>query len=111
MSKQKQKGTSFETLIVEFLRNNGWPEAERRALAGVNDKGDIAGVPRVAWECKNHKTLSLSAWLIETETERVNAGADVGVLVVKRKGYGQAAEQYAVLSLASLVALLRAAGY
>lgn len=111
MSKQRQKGTSFETLIVEFLRANGFPYAERRALHGTADKGDITGTGPLVWECKNHKTLALSEWLRETEVERRNADADHGVLVVKRRGVGSAADQYAVLPLAQLVALLKAAGY
>lgn len=111
MSKQRQKGTSFETLIVEYLRSNGFPHAERRALHGTHDKGDITGVGRLVFEAKNHKTLALSEWLRETEVERQNADADYGILVAKRRGFGQAEDQYAVMPLASLVRLLRAAGY
>lgn len=111
MSRQRQKGTAFETLIVDYLRDHGFPYAERRALHGTNDKGDITGTGPLVWECKNHKTLALSEWMRETEIERDNATADVGVLVVKRRGYGQAADQYAVLPLAVLVALLKTAGY
>lgn len=111
MSKQKAKGTSFESLIVGYLKEHGWPDAERRALTGTHDKGDITGVPSLVFECKNHKTLSLSGWLIETETERQNADAQYGVLVAKRKGYGQAADQYAVLRLEDMIRLLHAAGY
>jgi hypothetical protein len=36
---------------------------------------------------KNAKTIRLSEWLEETETERTNAKADVGILVVKRRGH------------------------
>ena len=50
MSRNKQKGTSFETLVADFLTDNGFPYAERRALAGVNDKGDITGTPGLVWE-------------------------------------------------------------
>jgi hypothetical protein len=55
--------------------------------------------------------LSLSEWIIETEEERQNADADYGILVAKRRGYGDPADQYAILPLTRLVALLKAAGY
>jgi hypothetical protein len=111
MSRNKQKGTAFETLIVRYLAEHGFPHAERRALAGVNDLGDITGTPGIVWECKNHKTLSFSEWLQEAETERVNAGADHGIVVAKRRGRGEAGEQYAMLRLDHLVELLKQAGY
>jgi len=111
MSRNKQKGTAFETLIVRYLAEHGFPHAERRALAGVNDLGDITGTPGIVWECKNHKTMSFSEWLQEAETERVNANADYGIVVAKRRGRGDAAEQYAVLRLDHLVRLLIEAGY
>jgi hypothetical protein len=111
MSKQKQKGTSFETLVVRFLRDNGFQHAERRVLHGTADKGDITGCPGLVWECKNHKTLRLGEWMRETETERVNADADFGVLVVKRFGVGEPAGQYAVVTLEDMCRLLMLAGY
>jgi hypothetical protein len=111
LSRNKQRGTSFETLIVRYLQDHGFPHAERRALAGVNDLGDITGTPGVVWECKNHKTLSFSEWLVEAETERANANADVGVVIAKRRGKGDAGEQYAVMTVAALVELLKQAGY
>ena len=111
MSRNKSKGTAFETLIVRYLQDHGFPHAERRALAGVNDLGDITGTLGVVWECKNHKTLSFSEWLVEAEVERANANADLGVVIAKRRGKGDAAEQYAVMTVAALVELLKQAGY
>lgn len=111
MSREKAKGTSFETAIVNYLKN-WWPMAERRTLHGVLDKGDIAGThPGLVWECKNQKKLELSQWLLETEQERINANAELGVLVVKRRMYGTAADQYAVVRLEDMIQLLKKAGY
>ena len=111
MSKQRAKGTAFETDIVRFLADNGFPNAERRAMAGQNDLGDILTGPSLVWECKNHKTLKFSEWLEETEIERRNADADYGLLVAKRRGKGDAGEQYAVMRVDDLVRLLKQAGY
>ena len=107
MSKSKAKGTAFETLIVRYLRENGFPYAERRALTGNADKGDITGTGPLVWECKNHAALKLAEWMRETETERKNANADHGILVVKRRGSNKPAEQYVVLTLETVVKLLK----
>lgn len=107
MSKQKAKGTSFETLVVRYLRDNGFPHAERRALTGVNDMGDITGTGPLVWECKNHAAIKLSEWMRETEQERQNADADYGILVVKRRGSNKPGEQYVVLTLDAIIKLLK----
>lgn len=111
MSKNRSKGTSFETLIVRFLRDVGFPYAERRALHGNLDKGDVTGCGPLVFECKAAKRHELSAWLAETEQERVNASADYGVLVVKRQGHGTGAEQYAIMRMEDMARLLKQAGY
>ena len=111
MSKQRAKGTMYESMVAQYLRDNGFPYAERRALSGTYDKGDLTGMPGLVVECKNHKELSFSEWLRETEQERQNADADYGVLVVKRRGVWDAGESYAVMSLADMARLLKQAGY
>lgn len=111
MSKQRQKGTAFETAVVRFLQEHGFKYAERRALHGDADRGDITGTPGLVWECKNHKTLKVSEWIRETEQERVNAGADYGFLIVKRAGVGDVGKQYAMMTLDQLCRLLEDAGF
>ncbi len=110
MSRSKQKGTAFERLIADYLAQY-WPYADRAPLTGNKDRGDISGTPGIVWELKNAKTMRLSEWLEETETERSNADADVGILVVKRRGYGRPSEQYAIVDLGDMIHLLREAGY
>lgn len=83
MSKSRSTGTTAETAVVRYLQN-WWPAAERRALSGNKDKGDVAGIPGVCIEIKAAKTLELAAWRRETWTEMENAGAHTCVLVVKR---------------------------
>lgn len=90
VNRSKAKGTSTETLVVGFLRENGWPYAERRALSGSLDKGDIAGMPGIAVEVKyGNGTLKIGPWLTETGIEQLNARADHGILVVKPFGLGE----------------------
>lgn len=88
MSRSKQKGTAAETAVVRALHGLGFPYAERRALKGGKDLGDITGSPGVVWEVKDARTWCGPEWLRETETERVNANADFGILVVKVPGVG-----------------------
>src|SRR5881392_1526987 len=88
MTPSHAKGTKAETAIVGWLREQGRPSVERRALQGTRDRGDIAGVPGVVWEVKAGARLEIPRWLAETETERLNDNAAVGLLVVKPKGVG-----------------------
>lgn len=111
MSASKRKGTSWEAALVAYLREHGAPHAERRALGGAKDRGDIAGIPGVVIEAKSAARLELAGWLAEAEAERANDGADLGVVWAKRKGKGSPADGYAVMDGATLVRLLRAAGY
>lgn len=107
MSRSKQKGTLAETAVVNYLRQF-WPSVERRALSGAKDKGDVAGIPNVVIEIKNHASYKLTEWIKETEVERNNAQASVGILVIKPKGVGvsQVDKWYAVVPLETMVTLL-----
>lgn len=113
MSKSKQKGTAAETAVVNYLRDHGFPGAERRALAGGADKGDLFTGPGLCWEVKAHKKYAIPAWLTETGIETINARADYGVLVVKPVGVGttRTGDWWCVLTLEQLTNLLRDAGY
>lgn len=111
VSKQRAKGTAAETAVVRYLQANGFPYAERRALHGTADKGDITGCGPLVFEVKNHKEFDLSGWMNELMRETDNAQADYGVLVVKRRGHVDAANWYAVMPFEAIVALLKQAGY
>lgn len=113
MSKAKQKGTSAESALVKYLQANGFPMAERRALTGSLDQGDITGTPCLAWEVKNHKAYHIPEWLRETEIETGNAKADFGILAVKPNGVGlgNAGQWWAIMTMDQMVKLLREAGY
>jgi hypothetical protein len=147
MNKPKAKGTAAETALLRWLRANGFPWAERLALAGAADCGDISLLPgrAVVLEVKAHATAGrgipqdgqLAEWMAQAAAERDNAGADLCPLILRRSGQGAGdpgkwwawltfadvtaltgapihlAEPLApiCMSVASLTALLRAAGY
>jgi Holliday junction resolvase len=107
----KQRGTSWESAIVAYLQGNGWPLAERRALAGGKDRGDVAGVAGVCIEAKATRQLQLAAFMKETLAEQVNSGARVAVCWLKRRGKASPGDAYVVMTGAQLVELLQEAGY
>jgi hypothetical protein len=111
VNRSKAKGTSAESAVVAALVDAGWIHAERRALAGTSDRGDIAGVIGVCIEVKNCGTVTIPAWLREVEVEKRNAGAEVGVCWHKVRGKGDALDWAVTMTGAQFVQLLKAAGY
>lgn len=114
MNKPQAIGTKAESAVVRYLQAHGWPSAERRRLRGRLDAGDITGVPGLCIEvkggdaAKNASDLLVADWLEETEQERINAGADIGVLVLQRRGVGaaNAGRWWAVIDAAWIARLL-----
>lgn len=94
---QKAKGTAFETAFVRWLRDNGWPRAERRALHGTADLGDIINGPE-AWtlELKAQQALRPS-FVDEAEREAANAGTPLFAAVMKRRGKSDPGEALIVM--------------
>jgi len=106
----KAAGTRFERLVADYLAETYDDRVDRRVKTGSADRGDIAGVRhmggRVVLECKNTSRINLSTWAAEAEVERGNDDALAGLVIHKRHGRGQPADQWVTLTLADLVALL-----
>jgi hypothetical protein len=124
----KQKGTSFETLCVNFLKAKGFLNVFRPALTGKGDTGDINGIEvltqphcgpanvgkKAIIQCKNQRTLKLPEWMRATKEQAARVAPDtLGILVVKRNGAGAKAvgQNYAIMELEDLATLLLEAGY
>ena len=107
----KQAGASFERLIANYLATEIDDRIDRRVKTGAADKGDIAGLRhhghRIVIECKDVAKLNLAGWVTEAQAEAGNDGALLGLVVHKRRGKGQPADQYVTLTLADLVKLIR----
>jgi hypothetical protein len=106
MNATKRKGASWE-----YLQESGWTGAERRALAGNADRGDVLGLPGWVIEAKNASRIELAQWVKEAETEAANAGVELAAVWAKREGKASAADGYVVLTGRQFVQLLRHAGY
>ena len=114
MSRQKDKGTRYETAVLDYLRNRiEDPEGmiHREALHGNADEGDIKGLyihtRSLILECKNKKRFALADWMDQARQEAANAGADYGMVVFHRPGRGgkRMRDQYVLMDLDTLARL------
>ena len=105
-------GQRFESLVAAYLNTHVDDRIERRRLGGAgNDRGDIAGLrhmgQRIVLECKDYGgQLKPGPWIEEAEVERLNDSAGVGIVVAKRRGTTNPGDQFVLMTLADLVALL-----
>lgn len=105
---RKHRGYASQRIVAQYLQTNGFPYAES---TGAGRSGtDITGTPGIDWEVKARRGLNLTALLTQLDERGSDA---LGIGVIRPDGYGEAkiAQWPAVLPLASLVALLREAGY
>ena len=111
-NRPKAIGTAAETAVVRYLCANGWANAERRALRGSADWGDVTGPPGLVWEVKGGEAAKdasdkrVAAWFDETREEAGNAGATYGFLIVQRRQKG-VRDWWAVLDVCDLAKLVR----
>lgn len=108
-----EKGKRAERAMVSWLRGHGWPGAERTVRTGHRvpgrvhaDQGDIDGTPGLVWQLKDvaeRRWSQVPTWLADTEAQRDAAGADIGILVLKRPGHADAGDWWAWLCLADLL--------
>ena len=104
-------GSRFERLIADYLATHVDDRVDRRVKTGAKDRGDISGLrhmgQRIVLECKDYGgQLKPGPWVEETERERLNDDAGVGIVVAKRRGTTTPGEQFVLMTLADLVALL-----
>lgn len=90
----RQIGTYAETAVTRAAQVRGFPYADRIALHGARDVGDVALCPGVIVEVKGGDAarratdLDVLNWLAQTAVERDNANAAVAFLVVQRPHVG-----------------------
>ena len=107
----KQAGSSFERLIADWFKGQGFPFADRRVKRGNLDTGDIGGVHfgphQLVFEAKDYGgKLELPSWIKEAKAEASNAGALIGVVVAKRRGTKKPQDQYVILTLEDFTTLI-----
>lgn len=119
MSKQREKGTRYESAVVKYLREGLDDERpERLALHGSKDMGDIGHIfahgYRGIAECKSHKRVTpgdIAEWRQQTVDERWNSDSDFALLIVNQynKPMGQSQVHVTIRDLARICLGMRVA--
>ena len=108
----KQAGARFERIIADFLRDDLDDHIDRRIKTGAKDCGDIANVRdshnrRIVIEAKDYGgKLNLPQWTKEAHQEAENDGAHVGLVIAKRRGTTDPADQWVAMTVNDLIQLL-----
>lgn len=108
----KAAGARFERIIADHLAAVVDDRIDRRVKTGASDKGDLANLRtregrRIVAELKDYGGVyHISEWLREAETERANDNALAGVVIAKRRGVADPAEQVVFMRLADFAAIL-----
>lgn len=105
-------GARFERQIADWLAQNLDDRIDRRVKTGAKDRGDIGGVrhrgERVVLELKDTARTDLAGWIREAHLEAGNDDAAIGIVVAKRRGTADPAQQWVHMTLADLAWLLGA---
>lgn len=111
MSANKAKGTAWESALVKtlgsFFGGRFGLEPRRVAQEGFQDTGDLHGLDPFIGQAKNWKSweAAIREGLDGAEKQKVHAGRDYGVALVKRARRG-VGEGYAVMTVATFARLL-----
>jgi hypothetical protein len=107
----RRRGSDWENAVVAYLRDNGFPKAERAYGAGRPvDVGDIDGIPGVVLECKYgaYALTDMHAHIDQVGRARAVTDAELGIVIAKRRNRGTG-DAYFCLPLYQGAALLRRA--
>lgn len=102
------QGARFENSLVPFTCTY-WPDTVALGKQGRFDKGDLhmPGNGLYIVEAKSSTAYkNLEEWWREAEVEKGNKGVPHGIVVHKRKGKGQAADQWATMTYLTFMELL-----
>ncbi|SDP61041.1 hypothetical protein SAMN04487905_10641 [Actinopolyspora xinjiangensis] len=105
----RRRGADAERRVAGYLRDHGFPHAERAVRTGystdertVADPGDLTGTPGLVWQVKDTQRWDVPKWMTETTRQAEEANADLGILVIRRRGQATAGLWWALLPLADL---------
>lgn len=105
-------GARFERQIADWLAEHLDDRIDRRVKTGAKDRGDIGGIrhrgERVVLELKDTARPDLPGWIREAHLEARNDDARIGVVVHKRRGTADPAQQWVAMTVADLAWLLGA---
>jgi hypothetical protein len=110
----KRKGDDYERLVRDYATARGWL-AEKTRAGYERDAGDVhlfgpAGMIAIL-QAKNWRTWCLPEWLRGLAEQKAQAKAPHAALVIKRRGVGDPALSYVVVTLADYLDLIEQAAY
>ena len=97
-AKSRRKGRVWNNAVVNWLRDNGFPSAERTEYLDAQT-GDILGIPGWSLECKNGQRTELAAWVDQSTEQAETAGVPYHAVIHKRKGVGDVGKAYVTMPL------------
>lgn len=111
----KAKGDRFEAALRDYLAAEGF-SVDRTRAGYERDHGDLHihdgyGNHRAIVQAKNVKAWNIAGWLRQLREQLAAGRGEHGVLVVKRPGVADPAQQYAIVEFGEYARLLRQAGY
>jgi hypothetical protein len=121
-NKPKAIGTKAETATLKRVKRI-FPRADRAALHGSGDIGDLLNTGRFCFEvkggeaarnaCASSTSREIDRWYQEAVVEAHNAGVRYPVLVVQRRGvnYPDAGRWWAIVSAADFADIMGAGGH
>lgn len=99
----KKKGTAAETKVVRYLTANGL-SAERRALSGNKDNGDIKLIAtdgteytlevKAGKQTENYNRAQFEEWFRQAIEEGANSGCETALVIVRYRRSIEDAEVY-----------------
>ena len=105
----RRKGHDTERAVARYLRSVGFHGAERAVRTSytvgertVLDPLDIIGIPGTVWSIKNDASNQIEKWLDEAQRLGHHHGAELAILIVRRKGKAEPARWWAWISLRAL---------
>jgi len=101
----RRKGSRAEVAVVHALRRAGWvADTSRNVLDGRRTGDDIVWDGPCSIEVKDVTKVDLSGWLRQSQA---NAGDRVGIVVHKKRGTADRAEEwYATMTFGDLLRLI-----
>lgn len=108
----REAGTKFERSVADCLAEHVDDRIDRRPRRGAKDRGDIGGLRsphdhRIVVEAKdNGGQIKAAAFVTQAEIERGNDDAIAGLSIVKRRGHSDPLDQYVLMTVRDLVAIL-----
>ena len=107
----KQAGARFERVVADSLKKHVSEFIDRKVRTGARDTGDLSNLrtpqgQKVVAELKDYGgRYEVGSWLKEAETERINDGAQVGIVIAKRRGFSDPLDQTVLMTVRDYIAL------